>query len=77
MFPSENDDWKTFEKNNGTISLNVLYTKKEKIYSAYVSKKNSNCEKQVILLVIPNGKKREVKSDGRWHYLALKNYMHH
>ena len=77
MFPSEKDDWKTFEKNNGTISVNVLYTKKEKIYPAYVSKKNSNCEKQVILLMIPNGKKCEAKSDGRWHYLPLKNYMHH
>ena len=30
-FPSEKDDWKKFEKNNVTISLNVLYFKKEKI----------------------------------------------
>ena len=30
--------------------------KKKKIYLAYVSKHNSNCEKQVILLIIPNGK---------------------
>ena len=29
-FPSEKDDWKKFEKNNGTIALNVLYAKKEK-----------------------------------------------
>ena len=29
-FSSEKDDCKTFEKNNLTITLNVLYTKKEK-----------------------------------------------
>ena len=36
--------------------------------------KNSNREKQVILLMIPNGKGRESKSEGRqrWHYLAVK-----
>ena len=26
----EKDDWKNFEKNNGTIALNVFYAKKEK-----------------------------------------------
>ena len=36
-FPSEKDDWKTFEKNNVTIYLNVLYAIKEKIYPPYVS----------------------------------------
>ena len=41
-----------------------MYAKKEKIYTAYVSKHNSNCQKQVILLMIPNG--------GKWHYLAIK-----
>ena len=56
-FPSEKDDWKKFEKNNVTIALNVLYANKEKIYSAYVSKQNSNREKQVILLMIPNEEK--------------------
>ena len=47
-FPLEKDDWETFEKNNVTISLNVLYAKKEKIFPIYVSKNNSNREKQVI-----------------------------
>ena len=47
-FPSEKDDWKNFEKNNVTITLNVLYPKKEKIYPVYFSKNNSNCENQVI-----------------------------
>ena len=36
------------EKNNVTIALNVLYAKKEKIYPAYVSKHNSNRDKQVL-----------------------------
>ena len=46
-FPSEIDNWKKFEKINVTIALNDLYAKKEKTYSAYVSK-------QVLLLMIPN-----------------------
>ena len=44
-----------------------MYPKKEKIYCAYVSKCNSNCKKQVILLMIPN---RET-----WHYLAVKKLL--
>ena len=38
---------KKIEKNNVTINLNVLYVKKEKIYLSYVSKHNSNRDKQV------------------------------
>ena len=38
--------------------------KKEKMYPAYVLKHNSGCEKQFIILMIPNGKK--------WHYLSVK-----
>ena len=56
--------WKAFKKSNVTISLNVLYAKREKIYPADFSKNNSNLEKQVILLVIPNREKL--------HYLAVK-----
>ena len=57
---------KKFEKNHVTIDLIFLYAKKEKIYPAYVSKNNSNCEKQVILLMISKGEKlRESKSEGR------------
>ena len=63
-FPSEKDDWKKFWKNNVTIAPNVLYAKKGKIYRAYVSKRNSNREKQVILLMISNEK--------QWHYLPVK-----
>ena len=60
---SEKDDWRKFEKNNNIISLNVLYAKKE-IYPAYLSRYNSNREKQIILLMISNGE--------GWHYLAVK-----
>ena len=63
-FPSDKGDWNKFEKSNRTISGNVLYGKKEKIYHAYVSKCNSNGEKQVILLMIWNGE--------GWYYLAMK-----
>ena len=43
-FRSEKDDWKKFE-NNVAIDLNVLNSKKEKIYPVYVSKNNSDREK--------------------------------
>ena len=41
---------KKIEKDFVTIALNVLYAKKENIYPAYVSKRNSNCEKQAVFL---------------------------
>ena len=53
-YSSKIDDWKLFEKNNSTISLNILYTKEKERCPAYISKNNSNCEKQIILLMIPN-----------------------
>ena len=46
-FPSENDDWKKYEKNSLAIALNVLYAKKEKISPAYISKHNSNRERKL------------------------------
>ena len=55
---------KRIEKNNETIALNVLYTEKQRIYPAYVSKYNSNCEKQVVLLITQNGE--------GWYYLVVK-----
>ena len=71
----------------------VLYAKKEKIYPAYVSKHNSDHEKQVILLINPNREKLKAKFDGHvgsktltaqansegwwWHYFAVKNYHHY
>ena len=45
-------------------SLQVFCMRKQKIYPAYVSKQNSKCKKQVILLMIPNVE--------RWHFIAWK-----
>ena len=59
-------DWKTFEKNNPTIALNILYIKEKEMCSGYISNTNSNFEKQVILVKIPNEKKE------CWCYLAVK-----
>ena len=49
------------------ISLNILYAIKEKNYILLTFQNNLNCEKQVILLMIPNGKV--------WHYIALKKLL--
>ena len=64
-FPSEKDNSKKHEKNNVRITRNVLHARKEKIYPAYVSKHDLNCEKQVIILTIPNEEGREAKSEGQ------------
>ena len=66
-YPSKIDDWKTFEKNNPTIALNILYIKEKETCPAYISNHNSIREKQIILLMIPNEEK-----EGR-HCLAVKN----
>ena len=63
---SKIDDSKTFEKNNRKIAINILYIKEKEICLAYISKITSNCEKQIILLMIPNEEKEG------WHYLAVK-----
>ena len=43
-YPTKIDDWKTFEKNNPTIALNILYIKEKGILPAYISKHNSTRE---------------------------------
>ena len=57
-YPSKIDDWRTFEKNNPTIALNVLHTLNilHILHKspAFISKINSNCEKQIIILRISN-----------------------
>ena len=58
-YPSKTDDWKTFEKNYPAIALNILYIKEKEMCPAYISKINSNCEKQIILLMIPNEEKKK------------------
>ena len=52
-----------------------MHAKKEKTCPAYVSKHNSNRDKQVILLMTPNGEERGRKAKSKeqwWHYLAVK-----
>ena len=56
-FPSEKDDWKKFGKKMQRLLLMFCMLKKTKIYPAYVSKHNSNYEKQIILLMILNGER--------------------
>ena len=65
-FPATSKDWKKIELNN-EIALNILYVphNTKKIHVAYKSKHNLTREKQIILLMIGNGKK--------WHYLTVKN----
>ena len=43
-----------FEKNNTTFTLNVLYEKEMKMCPDYISKINSNSEKEINLLMTPN-----------------------
>ena len=66
-FPATPKDWKKFERNNKTILLNVLYIPRntKTIGVAYRWEYNNKRKKQVILLIITNGKKS--------HYLAITN----
>ena len=43
-----------------------MYIKEKEMCSACISKINLNCEKQIILLMIPNEEKEG------WHYFAVK-----
>ena len=69
--PSKIEDSKRFEKNNPANALNILYIKEKEVCIAYISKINSNWEKQIILSMISNVEKE------CWHYLAVKNYLHY
>ena len=51
------DDWKTFRKDNPTINLNIWYITEKEICPPYNSKISSNCEKLIILLMMPNEEK--------------------
>ena len=61
-FSSHKKEWKIFEKNNKSITLNILYLphNTEEIRHAYVSKYNTNRENHIILLMITDGKKMEL-----------------
>ena len=66
-FPAGLKDWKKSEQNNKTIALNILFIphNTETIRVAYRSEYKHKRKKQVILLMITDGKK--------WHYLAVTN----
>ena len=66
-FPVVSKEWQKFEQNYKTIALNVLYIphNTKTIRVAYRSEHNNKHKKQVILLMITDGKK--------WHYLAVTN----
>ena len=57
--PSHQRDWKKFEHNNKTSTLNILYlpSNTKQIRLAYKSKYNCQHENQVILLMITDGEK--------------------
>ena len=56
-----------FEKNNGTIALNIFYVphKEIDISSCYISKFNKTREHHANLLMITDG-------TDKWHYIAIK-----
>ena len=66
-FPAGSKEWQKFEQIYDTITLNILYAEKntKKINIVYKSKYNNKRKKQVILLMIGDGKK--------YHYLAVTN----
>ena len=67
-FPSHSKDWRKFEQNNKTITLNILYLpyNTKQIKQAYISKYTNERDNHVNLLMIIDG-------DTNWHYLAIKN----
>ena len=66
-FPAGQKPWTKFERNIKTIVLNILFIphNTKTIRVAYWSEHNSKRKKQVILLMVTDGKK--------WHYLAVTN----
>ena len=66
-FPAGIKEWKRFEKNNETITLNTLQVPQDeiKITHAYKSEYNHTRKNQAVLLMITDGQK--------WHYTALKS----
>ena len=65
-FPSEQKDWRTFEKNDKGVALNIMsaHNTKKKLNILYRSQHNNNRKQQVILLMISN------KNETNWHYIA-------
>ena len=64
-FPPKEQEYKTLEINNKSIALNILQHRDEKICHVYKSEFNKKREKQVIRLIITDGKKQ--------HHIFVKN----
>ena len=66
-FPAGPKEWQKFERNNKTIALNILFIQRNRKTKsvAYRSEYSNKRKRQVILLMITDGKK--------WHYLAVIN----
>ena len=66
-FPAGPEDWIEFEKNDKKVAFNLLFIphNTETISVAYRSEYSNKCKKQVIWLIITQGKKS--------HYLAVTN----
>ena len=66
-FPAGQKEWKTFERNNKDIALNILSVpyNKEKVEIQYTSK-HTKSKNHVTLLMI-------TEYECNWHYLALKS----
>ena len=67
-FPSRSKDLKKSERNNKTLALNILYVpyNTKQIKQAYILKYDNECDNQVNLSMIADGKTN-------WHYFAIKN----
>ena len=75
-FPARKKDWRKFEQNNESITINILFVPKneETINIAYKSKYNCKRKNQVVLLMITNHEKNdEIDKNDKWHYIALKS----
>ena len=73
-FPSGIKDYKKFEQNNKTVSLNVLSVPSNNTKTTnliYKSKYNHKRKDQVVLLMINNNE--ESNEIDKWHYIALKS----
>ena len=65
MFHQKKMIGKHFRKIMLQFVLMFCILNKKKYILLMFQKNNSNCEKQVILLIMPNGEKREAKSEGQ------------
>ena len=68
-FSSQQRDWENFEKSNGSIALNVLFSSQdsEEITLVYTSEHNLKQENKVLLLMINDNEK--------YYYFAVKSKL--